>query len=93
MYALKTGLNADKFATFWMFPKRFYHSFVLQTTITHSMARSHWRQVDLRDFETQKRMNQGKKQCWALFVISNFFSTLIDHYTIKFRNFVSIKNF
>ena len=26
MHALKTGLNADKFATFWMFPKRFYHS-------------------------------------------------------------------
>ena len=34
MHALKTGLNynADKFATFWMFPKRFYHSFVLQMT-------------------------------------------------------------
>ena len=27
MHALKTGLNADKFATFWMYPKRFYHSF------------------------------------------------------------------
>ena len=36
MPALKTGLNADKFATFWMFPKRFYHSFVLQMTLTHS---------------------------------------------------------
>ena len=23
MHTLKTGLNADKFATFWMFPKRF----------------------------------------------------------------------
>ena len=22
MHALKTGLNADKFATFWMFPKK-----------------------------------------------------------------------
>ena len=28
-----TGLNAEKFATFWMFPKRFYHSFVLQITL------------------------------------------------------------
>ena len=26
MHALKTGLNANKFATYWMFPKRFYHS-------------------------------------------------------------------
>ena len=26
MPALRTGLNADKFARFWMFPKRFYHS-------------------------------------------------------------------
>ena len=31
MHALKTGLNADKFVTFWMFPKRFYHSFVFDT--------------------------------------------------------------
>ena len=29
MHELKTGLNAEKFATFWMFLKRFYHSFVL----------------------------------------------------------------
>ena len=36
MHTLKTGLNADKFATFWMFPKRFYHSFVLQMTLVHS---------------------------------------------------------
>ena len=33
MHALKTGLYADKFATFWMFPKRFYHLFVLQMTL------------------------------------------------------------
>ena len=30
MHELKAGLNADKFATFERFPKRFYHSFVLQ---------------------------------------------------------------
>ena len=33
MHALKTGLNADKFATF---PKRFYHSFVLPVTLIAS---------------------------------------------------------
>ena len=39
MRALKTGLNADKFATLWMFPKRSYHSFVLQMTLIHSRSR------------------------------------------------------
>ena len=39
MHALKTGLNADKFATFWIFPKRFNHSFVLRMILTYS--RSH----------------------------------------------------
>ena len=28
MHELKTGLNADKFVTFWKFPESFYHSFV-----------------------------------------------------------------
>ena len=36
MHELKAGLNADKFATFWMLPKSFYHSFVLQMTFMHS---------------------------------------------------------
>ena len=35
MHELKTGLNADKFASFWMFPKIFYHSFVLSMTLIH----------------------------------------------------------
>ena len=39
MHALKTALNADKFATFWMFSERFYHSFVLQMILTHSRSR------------------------------------------------------
>ena len=40
MHVLKTGLNADKFATFWMFSKRFYHSaFVLQMTLIDSRSR------------------------------------------------------
>ena len=39
MHVLKNALNADKFATFWMFPKRFYHSFVLQMTLIHSRIR------------------------------------------------------
>ena len=33
---MKAGLNADKFATFWMLPKSFYHPFVLQMTFMHS---------------------------------------------------------
>ena len=36
MLELKAGLNADKFATFWMLPKSFYHSFLLQMTFIHS---------------------------------------------------------
>ena len=36
MRELKTGLYADKFATFWKFPERIYHSFVLQMTLIHS---------------------------------------------------------
>ena len=36
MHELKAGLNADKFATFWMLPKSFYPSFVLQMTFMHS---------------------------------------------------------
>ena len=38
MHELKAGLNAKKFATFWMFPKKFRknHSFVLQMTFMHS---------------------------------------------------------
>ena len=35
MLELKAGLNADKFATFWMLPKSFYHSFVSQMTFIH----------------------------------------------------------
>ena len=33
MHELKTGLYADKFATFWIFPERYYRSFVLQMTL------------------------------------------------------------
>ena len=36
MRELKTALYANKFATFWMFPERFYRSFVLQMTLIHS---------------------------------------------------------
>ena len=39
MHALKSALHADKFATFWMFPKKFYFSFVLQMTLIHSTSR------------------------------------------------------
>ena len=36
MHELNTVLNADKFLTLWMFPKHFYHSFVLLMTLIHS---------------------------------------------------------
>ena len=36
MHGLKTGLNTDKFDTFCMLPKSFYHSFRLQKTFIHS---------------------------------------------------------
>ena len=36
MHELKTGLNADKFATFWMHPESFYRLFVLQLTLIHT---------------------------------------------------------
>ena len=49
MHELKAGLSAEKFATFRRFPKRFYHSFVLQMTfIPPTTGKT---QVDLRDFE------------------------------------------
>ena len=38
MHERKAGLNADKFATFWMLPKSFYRSFVLQMTFIHSIT-------------------------------------------------------
>ena len=49
MHRLKAGLNAKKFATFWMLPKSFYHSIVLQMTFVHSTTGQ--RQIHLRDFE------------------------------------------
>ena len=36
MHELKAGLNTDKFAIFERFPKRFYHSFVLQMTLVYT---------------------------------------------------------
>ena len=39
MLELKAGLNADKFATFWMLPKSFDHSFVLEMAFMHSATR------------------------------------------------------
>ena len=35
MHELKTGLYADKLATFWVFPEGFYHLFVVQMTLVH----------------------------------------------------------
>ena len=66
MHAVKTGLNADKFATFWMFPKMFHHSLVLQMTFKHS--RSRWTQVHLRDFETHENVWIRVKRNAVLFL-------------------------
>ena len=39
LHAVKTGLNTDKFAAFWIqFTKRFNRSFVLQITLKHSLT-------------------------------------------------------
>ena len=39
LHAVKTGVNADKLAAFWIqFPNRFYRSFVLQITLKHSLT-------------------------------------------------------
>ena len=69
MRALKTGLNADKFATLWMFPKRFYQS-VLQMTLIYS--RRCWTQVHSRDFKTLENVwiRVKRNAVRALFVIS-----------------------
>ena len=49
MHELKAGLNVDKLATFWMLPKSFNHSFVLQMSFIHSPTGE--TREDLRDFE------------------------------------------
>ena len=54
---MHAGLNADKFATFGCFRKKFYDSFVLQMKKplnASSLARFR---------NTRKRMNQGETQC------------------------------
>ena len=66
MHALKTGLYAGKFATFWMFPKSFYHSFVLQMTLI--LFRSRWTQVHLHDFETHENVRIRVKRNAELFL-------------------------
>ena len=59
MHARKTGLNADKFATFWMFPKRFYHSFVLQMTPIHSRSRVNLFTIQINLFKYKKFKDGG----------------------------------
>ena len=63
MNELKTGLNADKFATFWIFPKPVF--------ITKEIVNDpHTRLYNLlnasrlaRFRKTRKHVNQGKTQC------------------------------
>ena len=47
-------INADKYASFWMFPKSFYHSFILYMTLIH--LTTGLTQADLRDFEKHENM-------------------------------------
>ena len=57
MHELMAGLNADKFATFWMLPTSFYYSFVLQMTL-------YTLQPAKRDFEKKhQNMLISKTQC------------------------------
>ena len=65
MHALKSALHADKFATFWMFPKKFYHSFVLQMTLLYTLEAAE-RKYTCAIPKQMKRMYQGKTQCWAV---------------------------
>ena len=51
MRELKTGLYADKFATFCMFPESFCRSFALQMSFIHFTIGE--TQVDLRDLENR----------------------------------------
>ena len=66
MHELKAGLNTDKFDTFWMLPKRFYHSLVLQMTFIH--FKTGWKQVDLRDFEKIMKTCESVKHNTELFL-------------------------
>ena len=95
----EAGLNADKFATFWRFPKNFYHSFILQMTFIHSTTG--WAQVDLHDFlKTWKHVNQSNAMLssfcnfkgWKQQFDQNS-SVAIDQCAIKSLYFVSIENF
>ena len=95
----EAGLNADKFATFWRFPKNFYHSFILQMMFIHSTTG--WAQVDLHDFlKTWKHVNQSNAMLssfcnfkgWKQQFDQNS-SVAIDQCAIKSLYFVSIENF
>jgi len=61
-------LNLILICYFWMLPKSFYNSFVLQMILIHS--KTGWKQVDFRDFEKKENMWISKTQCRALLVSS-----------------------
>ena len=67
MHELNAGLNADKFATFWMLPKVFIiHSFCKMTCIHSTTV---WTpQVDLRDFEKNMKRDESVKRNAELFL-------------------------
>ena len=78
---LIAGLDRDKFATFWMLPKNFYHSLVLQMTFIHFT--SGWTQVDLSDFE-KKNMKacetvKHNKMLSSFYLLSYFHENSDEH--------------
>ena len=91
MHELKTGLNADKCATFGMFPKSFFtHSFCkCPHTLYNRLNTSRL----ARFRKTWKHVNPGKTQCLFVdrFSLKNF-SAAIDQCTIKSPKFVSTEN-
>ena len=91
MHELKAGLNADKFATFERFPKRFYHSFVLQMTLVYTFYNRLNASRLRRFWKKHENMWISKTQCWALFRFSKgtFTKTAIKP---KFVDRFSLKN-
>ena len=65
MHELKTGLNADKFATFWMFPKRL--SLIRFVNGPHTLYNRLYVSRLARFRKTRKYVNQSKKAMLSSF--------------------------
>ena len=65
MHELKTGLDADKFATFWMFPTRL--SLIRFVNGPHTLYNRLYASRLARFRKTRKYVNQGKKAMLSSF--------------------------